>query len=76
MLLPSFLSTWHFKNYFFSINPKSIGKNHTKDITSSKLKSKKRRKTLKEVRNKKIYFLYGYPGNDSYEKAALNAKKP
>lgn len=31
---------------------------------------------LKEVRNKKIYFLYGYPGNDSYEKAALNAKKP
>ena len=82
MLLPSFLSTWHFKNYFFSINPKSIGKNHTKDITSSKLKSKKRRKTLmssnllKEVRNKKIYFLYGYPGNDSYEKAALNVKKP
>ena len=30
---------------------------------------------LKEVRNKKIILLYGYPGNDSYEKAALNAKK-
>ena len=31
---------------------------------------------LMEVRNKKIYFLYEYPDNDSYEEAALNAKKP